>query len=226
MRPRLGVDPAGGLHLDGVIPHRSRGVESLPDVPVFEDGRRRSRLQRREPDAGEAVGLELERDGAVLPMTSASPPPPAPRARPPRAPRRSITLPGPPGLRLNLTMMLGHTLSRTNDTRPQCRSPLTRCGRRSQHSIRLSEQYRSCSPWTQLRPASPERVVWGHATPSVFHQCDVGRLLRPSCRHSGRRPTSSRGREPRASRCPPLRPGDLRDDGGSVAGAGADWNEA
>src|SRR5262249_23261261 len=41
-----------------------------------------------------------------------------------------------------------------------------------------------------------------------------------------RRLASSRGREPRAGRCPPSWPGDLRNDGGSVAAAGADGSEA
>src|SRR5271168_4948048 len=70
-------------------------------------------------------------------------------------------------------------------------------------------------------------------TPSVFHQRHIGRVLRSSCNVRGRRLASSRGREPRAGRRPPLWPGNLRNDGGSVAAAGAgvrpgwmaDWME-
>src|ERR671912_364497 len=65
-----------------------------------------------------------------------------------------------------------------------------------------------------------------HATPWVFHQRHIGRMLRSSCDDPGRRLASSRGGEPRPSRCPPLWPGDLRDDGGSVAAAGAGGSEA
>ena len=50
--------------------------------------------------------------------------------------------------------------------------------------------------------------------------CDHRAMIR------GRRLASSRGREPRPGRCPPLWPGDLRNDGGSVAAAGADGSEA
>jgi len=57
-------------------------------------------------------------------------------------------------------------------------------------------------------------------TPSVFHQRHIGRVLRSSCNISGRRTASSCGREPRPGRCPPLWPGDLRNDGGSVSAAG------
>src|SRR5215470_10235162 len=72
-----------------------------------------------------------------------------------------------------------------------------------------------------------------NATPSVFHQRHIGRVLRSSCNVHGRRPASSRGREPRADRCPPFWPGNLRNDGGSVAATGtgvrpdwmADWME-
>src|ERR671911_2121630 len=64
-----------------------------------------------------------------------------------------------------------------------------------------------------------------NATPSVFHQRHIGRMLRSSCDDPGRRPASSRSREPRPSRCPPLWPGDLRNDGGSVAAAGAGGGE-
>src|SRR5919107_2230621 len=65
-----------------------------------------------------------------------------------------------------------------------------------------------------------------NATPSVFHQRHIGRVLRSSCNSGGRRLASSRGREHRAGRCPPLWPGNLRNDGGSVAAAGADGSEA
>ena len=69
-------------------------------------------------------------------------------------------------------------------------------------------------------------VVSRNATPSVFHQRHIGRVLRSSCNARGRRLASSRGREPRPGRCPPLWPGDLRNDGGSVSAAGADGSEA
>ena len=64
------------------------------------------------------------------------------------------------------------------------------------------------------------------ATPSVFHQRHIGRVLRSSCDSGGRRQTSSRGGKPRTGRCSPLWPGDLRNDGGSVSAAGADGSEA
>src|SRR5471032_2779336 len=74
--------------------------------------------------------------------------------------------------------------------------------------------------------ATPSAVLLRNATPSVFHQRHIGRVLRSSCNARGRRLASSRGREPRAGRCPPLWPGDLRNDGGSVAAAGAGGSEA
>ena len=40
-------------------------------------------------------------------------------------------------------------------------------------------------------------VLLRNATPSVFHQRHIGRLLRSSCNVRGRRLASSRGREPR-----------------------------
>src|SRR6266536_3361032 len=69
-------------------------------------------------------------------------------------------------------------------------------------------------------------VLLRNATPSLFHQRHIGRVLRSSCNIGGRRLASSRGREPRPGRCPPLWPGDLRNDGGSVPAAGADGSEA
>src|SRR6266568_8384070 len=65
-------------------------------------------------------------------------------------------------------------------------------------------------------------VLLRNATPSVLHQRHIGRVLRSSCNVRGRRLASSRAREPRPGRCPPLWPGDLRNDGGSLAAAGAD----
>ena len=65
-----------------------------------------------------------------------------------------------------------------------------------------------------------------NATPSVFHQRHIGRVLRSSCNTRGRRLASSRDREPRPSRCPPLWPGDLRNVGGSVPAASAGGGEA
>ena len=41
-------------------------------------------------------------------------------------------------------------------------------------------------------------------------------MLRSSCNSRGRRPASSRDREPRTGRCPPLRPCDLRNDRSST----------
>src|SRR5256885_16738989 len=65
----------------------------------------------------------------------------------------------------------------------------------------------------------------GNATPSIFDQRHIGRVLRSPCGVRGRRLASSRRREPRPGRCPSLWPGDLRNDGGGVAGAGADGGE-
>ena len=73
---------------------------------------------------------------------------------------------------------------------------------------------------------TPSAVFLRNATPSVFHQRHIGRVLRSSCNSPGRRLASSRRREPSAGRYPPLWPGDLRNDGGSVAAAGADGSEA
>src|SRR6266550_3934735 len=69
-------------------------------------------------------------------------------------------------------------------------------------------------------------VLLRNATPSVFHQRHIGWVLRSSCNVRGRRLASSRDRESRPGRCPPLWPGDLRNDGGSVPAAGADGSEA
>jgi hypothetical protein len=69
------------------------------------------------------------------------------------------------------------------------------------------------------------RVFLRNASPSVFHQRHIGWVLRSSCNPRGRRLASSRGLEPRPGRCPSLWPGDVRNDGGSVAAAGADGNE-
>jgi hypothetical protein len=49
---------------------------------------------------------------------------------------------------------------------------------------------------------SPIQQRTGNATPSVLHQRHIGRVLRSSCDHPGRRRASSRDREPRAGRCP------------------------
>ena len=68
-------------------------------------------------------------------------------------------------------------------------------------------------------------VLLRNATPSVFHQRDLGRVLRSSCYTRGRRLASPRGREPRPGRCASLWPSDLRDDGGSLAAAGAAGSE-
>src|SRR6266849_8540863 len=89
------------------------------------------------------------------------------------------------------------------------------------HSFTLRE---SCGSIMQ----SPSRHSWSacNATASVFHQRHIGRVLRSSCNVRGRRLASSRGREPRPGRCPPLWPGYLRNDGGRVAAAGAGGSEA
>src|SRR3954469_15177003 len=58
------------------------------------------------------------------------------------------------------------------------------------------------------------------ATPAVCHQRHTGWVRRSSCRYDGRRAASLLGREPRTGGCLTLWPGDLRDDGGSVAAAG------
>src|SRR5215469_4627480 len=69
-------------------------------------------------------------------------------------------------------------------------------------------------------------VLLRNATPSVFHQRHIGRVLRSSSNDRGRRLVSSCGREPRPGRCPPLWPGDVRNDGGGVSAAGGDGSEA
>ena len=74
--------------------------------------------------------------------------------------------------------------------------------------------------------STPSTIRLHNATPSVFHQHHSGRVLRSSCNCCGRRVASSRGREHRPGRCPPVWPGDLRNDGGSVSAAGADGGEA
>src|SRR5438067_8586328 len=75
-------------------------------------------------------------------------------------------------------------------------------------------------------PTVQKAVLLRNATPSVLHQRHIGRVLRSSCNVRGRRLASSRAREPRPGRCSPLWPGDLRNDGGSVAAAGADGSAA
>jgi hypothetical protein len=71
----------------------------------------------------------------------------------------------------------------------------------------------------------PSAVLFRNATPSVLHQRYIGRVLRSSCNTPGRRLASLRDREPCPGRRPPLWPSDLRDDGGSVAAAGASDSE-
>ena len=83
-----------------------------------------------------------------------------------------------------------------------------------------------CWRVSHTRPHELWPVQLRNATPSVFHQRHIGRVLRSSCNIRGRRLASSCGREPRPGRCPPLWPGDLRNDGGSVSAAGADRSEA
>src|SRR5688572_3243768 len=73
---------------------------------------------------------------------------------------------------------------------------------------------------------APSVIPLRNGPPSVFHQRHVGRVLRSSCRFHGRRIAPLLGREPRPRRRPPLWPCDVRNDGGSVAGAGADGSEA
>jgi len=72
---------------------------------------------------------------------------------------------------------------------------------------------------------TPPAVLLRNATPSVLHQHHIGRVLRSSCNPRRRRLASSRGREPQPGRCPSLWPGDLRNDGISVAAVGADGHE-
>src|SRR5215475_3231308 len=94
--------------------------------------------------------------------------------------------------------------------------------------LRSFEAYSRCPADTgaALPPATPSAVRLLDATPSVFHQRHIGRVLRSPGDDRGRRHTSSRGREPRPSRCPPLWPGDLRIDGGGVAALEADGGDA
>src|SRR5262245_49859035 len=75
-------------------------------------------------------------------------------------------------------------------------------------------------------PTTPSAVPLRRATPSVFHQRYIGRVLRSPCVSPGRGHFSSRGRELRPGRCPPLWPGDLRDDGGGVAAGDANGDDA
>src|SRR5258705_7368386 len=60
---------------------------------------------------------------------------------------------------------------------------------------------------------STREVFLRNATPPLFHQPHIGRLLRSPGNHSGRRVASSRGRQPQPGRCPPLWPCDVRNDG-------------
>ena len=100
-----------------------------------------------------------------------------------------------------------------------CRQQLSDCHR---HALRQwfpsPEAGQPCWP-------TPSAILLRNATPSVFHQRDVGRVLRSSCNTRGRRIASTRGREPQPGRCPPLWPGDLRNDGGGVPAAGANGSK-
>ena len=60
MRPALGVDAARGLLLDPVVADRGRGVETVGDVGVGELLDEAGLHGVGGPDAGVAVGLELE----------------------------------------------------------------------------------------------------------------------------------------------------------------------
>jgi len=73
--------------------------------------------------------------------------------------------------------------------------------------------------------ADASAVLLRNATPSVLHQRHIGRVLRPSSNPGRRRLAPSRGRAPQSGRCPSLWPGDLRNDGISVAAAVADGSE-
>ena len=93
---------------------------------------------------------------------------------------------------------------------PQALSPRRKCNL----TMRSSRRPRFARPrlnagvrrhWTPR----PSPVLLRNATPSVFHQRHIGRVLRSSCNARGRRLASSRGREPQPGRCPPLWPGDL-----------------
>ena len=72
----------------------------------------------------------------------------------------------------------------------------------------------------------PSVILLYNATPSVFHQRHIGRLLRSSSNKTGRRVASPLGREAGPGRRPPLWPGDLRNDGGSVSAGDAAGSEA
>jgi len=72
---------------------------------------------------------------------------------------------------------------------------------------------------------TPSAVLLRNTTPSVLHQPHIGRVLRSSCNPRGRRAPSSRDREPQPGRCPALWPGDLRNDGISLAAVGTDGSE-
>ena len=66
MGPGLGIYASGGLLLDPVVAHRGGGVERLVDVARFEEV---ALLGGVRPDAGEAVGLELEPDRERVGLT-------------------------------------------------------------------------------------------------------------------------------------------------------------
>jgi len=108
-------------------------------------------------------------------------------------------------------------------------TPSPSCGtaprRRSSPRSAADEPPSTRSPNPRRTTCLPLGVLLRNATPSVFHQRHIGRVLRSSCNPSGRRLASSRGREPQPGRCPSLWPGDLRNDGISVADAGADGSE-
>jgi hypothetical protein len=91
----------------------------------------------------------------------------------------------------------------------------------------MTDRFRAmqCRSWLTCW-STASAILLRNATPSVLHQHHIGRMLRSSCNVRGRRIASSRGREHRLGRCPPLWPGDLRNDGGSVSAAGADGSEA
>src|SRR5688572_15333799 len=60
MGPALGLDGAAGFALQAIVADRGGGSERFVDVAGFEQV---TALGRVTPDAGEAVGLELEPDG-------------------------------------------------------------------------------------------------------------------------------------------------------------------
>jgi hypothetical protein len=69
VRERLGVDPAGGGHLDAIIAHGFRGAHTFANVAGLEHVL--SLEDRVCPDAGETICLQLESDRVLVGLARA-----------------------------------------------------------------------------------------------------------------------------------------------------------